>query len=110
MYNIAVSLQCFFTFQFKSNDRMVSHELKLSKLVHYKCLTVCLVASGFLTPRDRHSRTDNLILENLAQTIDLSLPYIVKVFQNIVEKKNMYAMLGLFVYSWLQDSGFRRHI
>ena len=51
---------------------MVCQEVQHSKILHYDCSTVCVVPSGFLTPRGSFSWAENWFLDNLSQPIDLS--------------------------------------
>ena len=50
---------------------MVCQDLQLSAIVLYTCLTLCVVASGLITLRNRHSWAKNWYLEKLFQPNDL---------------------------------------
>ena len=53
----------FFSFNLYLNSKWICHELQLLKSMLPLCSTVCVVASGFPTPRYRHNWTEIWFLE-----------------------------------------------
>ena len=52
---------------------MVCHHPQLYAIVHYTSSTLCVVGSGLITPRGRHSGAKNWFLENRSKADYLSL-------------------------------------